>query len=211
MTTTSLLVAPDGSPGSIPLTLRPLVSGDTSALQEMLDDPAVRNVMGWREEEYRDAGLIIEGVQAEQVPFYRYKYTFAIVPDRVDALAGVAIITVGQAEPAQFPPVWQTDLTIFLAQQFRGLGYGRRTLTMLRNWCFDELRLTSPFGDSVPISKVTAVCLPDNEAANAMLSDLLAPQGPTVLKHRTDGSPVDALVFSMTREQHEAAEQAPDR
>ena len=82
---------------------------------------------------------------------------------------------------------------------------------MLRNWCFDELRLTSPFGDSVPMSKVTAVCLPDNEAAKAMLSDLLVPQGPAVLKHKTDGSPVDALVFSMTREQYEAAEQAAEQ
>ena len=60
VTTTSLLVAPDGSPGSVPLTLRPLVSEDASALQEMLDDPGVREVMGWREDEYRDAGLIIE-------------------------------------------------------------------------------------------------------------------------------------------------------
>jgi RimJ/RimL family protein N-acetyltransferase len=168
--------------------------------------------MGWREDEYRDASLIIERAQAaEQVPFYRDRYTFGIVPDRVDALAGVAIVTVGQAEPAQFPPLWQTDLTIFFAQQFRGLHYGRRTLTMLRNWCFDELRLTSPFGESVPMSKVTAVCLPDNKAAKAMLSDLLVPQGPAVLKHKTDGSPVDALVFSMTREQYEAAEQAAGR
>jgi RimJ/RimL family protein N-acetyltransferase len=163
--------------------------------------------MGWRDDEYRDAGLAIDRLQDEQVPFYRHRYTFGIVPDHVDALAGVAVVTIGQAEPAQFPPVWQTDLTIFFAQQFRGLGYGRRTLTMLRNWCFDELRLTSPFGESVRMSKVTAVCLPGNEAARTMLSDLLAPQGATILKHKTDGSPVEALLFSMTREQYEKMRQ----
>jgi RimJ/RimL family protein N-acetyltransferase len=203
-----LVVAPDGRPGSVPLTLRPLVNEDTPALQEMLDDPGVREVMGWRDDEYRDAGLVIDGLQDEQIDFYRYRYTFGIVPDHADTLAGVAIVTIGQAEPAQFPPAWQTDLTIFFAQQFRRLGYGRRTLTMLRNWCFEELRLTSPFGESVRMSKVTAVCLPGNEAARDMLSDLLAPQGATVLKHKTDGSPVEALLFSMTREQYEANETA---
>ncbi len=211
--THSLVVAPDGRPGSVPLTLRPLVNEDTPALQEMLDDPGIREVMAWRDDEYRDAGLVIDGLQDEQIDFYRHRYTFGIVPDHADALVGVAIVTIGQAEPAQFPPAWQTDLTTFFAQQFRRLGYGHRTLTMLRNWCFDELRLTSPFGESVRMSKVTAVCLPGNEAARAMLSDLLAPQGATVLKHKTDGSPVEALLFSMTREQYEAnetAEQAAD-
>lgn len=209
MATHLLVIAPDGRPGSVALTLRPLVNEDTPALQEMLDDPSVREVMGWRDDEYRDAGLVIDGLQDEQqIDFYRSRYTFGIVPDHADALAGVAIVTIGQAEPAQLPPVWQTDLTIFFAQQFRRLGYGRRTLTMLRNWCFEELRLNSPFGESVRMSKVTAVCLPGNEAARAMLSDLLAPQGAAVLRHKTDGSPVEALLFSMTREQYEANETA---
>lgn len=208
MATNSLVVASDGRPGSVPLSLGPLSDKDTPALQEMLDDPGVREAMGWRDDEYRDAGLIIDRVQAEQIPFYRHRYTFGIVPDHVEALAGVAVVTVGQAEPAQFPPVWQTDLTIFFTRQFRGLGYGRRTLTALRNWCFDDLRLTSPFGESVPMRKVTAVCLPGNEAAGAMLSSLLTPQGATVLKHKSDGSPVEALTFSMTREQYKANETA---
>lgn len=98
--THSLVVAPDGRPGSVPLTLRPLVNEDTPALQEMLDDPGIREVMGWRDDEYRDAGQVIDGLQDEQIDFYRYRYTFGIVPDHVDALAGVAIVTIGQAEPA---------------------------------------------------------------------------------------------------------------
>ena len=211
MATYSLVVAPDGRPGSVPLTLRPLANGDTPALQEMLDDPSIRAAMRWRDDEYRDAASVIDKLQAEQIPFYRYRYTFGIVPDDVDTLADVAVVTIGQAEPAQFPPLWETDLTIFFAQEFRGLGYGRRTLTMLTDWCFDELRLTSPFGESARMSKVTSVCLPDNEAANAMLSDLLVPQGATVLRHKTDGSPVNALGFSMTREQYETPGQTADR
>lgn len=88
------------------------------------------------------------------------------------------------------------------------LGYGRRTLTMLRDWCFNELRLTSPFGESVRMSKVTAVCLPDDEIPQALLGDLLTPLGATVLKHTADGSPVDALSFALTREEYEASRQA---
>jgi hypothetical protein len=63
--------------------------------------------------------------------------------------------------------------------------------------------LTSPFGDTVRMSEVTAVCLPDNAASRALLTDLLIPQDATVLEHRREGSAINVLCFSLTREQHE--------
>lgn len=206
----SIAVASDARPDSVPLTLRPLADEDASAVQEMLDDPSVREAMGWRDGEHRDAAQMIAAAQAEQGPYYRFRYTFGVVPEGAVTVVGVAVVRIEQVPPAQIPPLWQTDLTIFFAQRFRGLGYGRRTLTRLRDWCFDELRLTSPFGDSVPMSKVTAVCLPSNVTSQALLSDLLIPLGATVLEHTADGSPVDALSFEMSREQYEISRRPRD-
>jgi hypothetical protein len=112
----SLVVASDDRPNSVSLNLRSLTDGDTQALKGMLDDQSVRRAMGWSDSEHRGAAQMIATAQAQERPHYRYHYTFGIVPDDVATVVGVAIVTVGQAEPVQFPPVWQTDLTIFFAK-----------------------------------------------------------------------------------------------
>ena len=203
MEITTLVVDADGRPGSPPLTLRPLVDDDTVAVQTMLDDPDVREAMRWKDAEHIDATQFIAAALAEQIPFYRVRYTFGIVPEGAPSVVGVAAVMIGEKEPGQLPPVFQTDLTIFFAPVDRGLGYGRRILARLRDWCFDDLRFTSPFGEAVPISEVTAVCQPGNAASRALLTDLLIPLGPAVLRHRKDGTAINAQAFALTREQHE--------
>ncbi|MFE0457780.1 GNAT family N-acetyltransferase [Kitasatospora sp. NPDC058965] len=182
------------------MTLRPLTVWDAGVLQPMLDDPAVRAAMRWDIDQNRDAARWLTSViQQQEHPHYRFVYTFGVVLDDTDVLAGVVMVTIAREDEHAVPPVLQAELSIFLAPEHRGHGHAGRALRRVREWCFDDLAVLDPFGGSAPMGEVIAACLPTNDASRSMLGRLLVPRGTVEAASRRGGGTVTALKFGLTR------------
>jgi RimJ/RimL family protein N-acetyltransferase len=177
------------------LTLRPLRLGDVDALQRMIDDPVIRDAMLWDNGSERSAQRFIEAAIGSDALPVREQYSFGIAMGKGDDLAGVVTVKLGMKPVLVFPLIIQAELEIFLAPEQRRQGWGRRVLTVVRDWCLDELE-ASAFG---AVSEVVAVCLPNNAGSRALLGAVLDERGPVQSPRRTGGQTVDAVSFGMTR------------
>jgi RimJ/RimL family protein N-acetyltransferase len=170
----------------------------------MMGDPVIRGAMLWDAGSDRSAQRFVEASLASDALPVREHYSFGISVGEGDDLAGVVTVKLGVKPKLVFPLIIQAELEIFFAREHRRQGYGRRVLTVVRDWCFDELEVPATGDQRVAIDEVVAACLPDNAGSRSVLGSVLYERGPVQVPRQTGGQIVDAVSFGMTRSERDS-------
>lgn len=155
-------------PSAERLLFRSLTPADAIALQPILDDPAVRAALGWSGQ-YTDADqwiraqlLLHQARAAFQVT--SLFYPFAVVSQVDGTLIGIVQVKVGMWDRI----VLTGELTVFLASERRGQGYGSEAVEAVVRWAFDSLVIEA-YGQRGTLRQVVALCDPANTTSIKML------------------------------------------
>jgi RimJ/RimL family protein N-acetyltransferase len=163
------------------VTLRPLRPDDAPAFAgAFVDDPALGALVGFEEDP--DEAWFRDSLDGEQ----RSGFQLAVTAGGSDALLGIVIVHHVEADHGR------AEVGFWLAREARGAGLGKRAVTLLVDWLFDQ----------PGVRRLELTTTPDNAGALALAESLgFTREG--VLRERTveRGQAVDIVWFGLLREE----------